>query len=195
MTSLTIYTYSVSIYTDSVYVHSYIVVPARIRTDYGTENIEVAKWMLEHHGIEKLSFITGLSVHNQRIERLWVDVKIYVICHFSNLFTYPESCSLLDSDDEIHLFALHFIFLPHINLMLEELMEKWNNHPLHTEKNSSPLQLWTESFYKSPDLMNSSNINIGEFYGVDDDGPVGDIETVNNVQIPETKHGHSVVDI
>ena len=151
--------------------------------------------MLEHHGIEKIPFITGLSVHNQRIERLWVDVKIYVICHFSNLSTYPESCSLLDSDDEIHLFALHFIFLPHINLMLEELMEKWNNHPLHTEKNSSPLQLWTESFYKSPDLMNSSNINIGEFYGVDDDGPVGDIETVNNVQIPETKHGHSVVDI
>ena len=41
--------------------------PARVRTDYGTENIEVAKWMLEHHGTEKIQFITGLSVHNQRI--------------------------------------------------------------------------------------------------------------------------------
>ena len=90
--------------------------PARIRTDYATENIKFAKWMLEHHGIEKIPFITGLSVHNQRIERLWVDVKTYVICHFSNLFTYFESCSLLDSDDEVHLFALPFIFLPHINL-------------------------------------------------------------------------------
>ena len=138
--------------------------------------------MLEHHGIEKIPFITGLSVHNQRIERLWVDVKIYVICHFSNLLTYLESCSLLDSDDEINLFALHFIFLPRINLMLEELMETWNNHPLRTEKNSSPLQLWTEG-----DLMNSTYVNIDEFYGVDYDGRVRDIETVNNVEIPETK--------
>ena len=66
--------------------------------------------------------------------------------------------------------------------MLEELMETWNNHPLRTEKNSSPLQLWTEG-----DLMNSTNVNIDEFYGVDYDGRVGDIETVNNVEMPETK--------
>ena len=57
-------------------------------------------------------------------------------------------------------------------------METWNNHPLRTEKNSSPLQLWTEGFYKSPDLMNSANVNIDEFYGVDDDDPIGDIKTV-----------------
>ena len=66
-------------------------------------------------------------------------------------------------------------------------METWNNHPLLTEKNSSLLQLWTEGFHKSPDLMNSTNVNIDEFYGVDYDGPVGNVETVNNVQIPETK--------
>ena len=41
--------------------------PVRVCTDYGTENIEVAKCMLEHHGTEKIPFITGLSVHNQRI--------------------------------------------------------------------------------------------------------------------------------
>ena len=71
--------------------------------------------------------------------------------------------------------------------MLKELMETWNNHSLPTEKNSSPLQLWTEGFYKSPDLMNSTNVNIDDFYEVDNDGPVGDIETVNNVEAPETK--------
>lgn len=66
-------------------------------------------------------------------------------------------------------------------------METWNYHSLRTEKNSSSLQLWTEGFYKSPDLMNSTNVNIDEFYEVDNDGPVGDIETVNNVEAPETK--------
>ena len=55
--------------------------------------------------------------------------------------------------------------------MLEELMETWNNNPLRTEKNSSPLQLC-----KSPELMNSANVNIDEFYGVDYDGLVGNIE-------------------
>ena len=71
--------------------------------------------------------------------------------------------------------------------MLKELMETWNNHSLCTEKNPSPLHLWTEGFCKSPALMNSANVNIDEFYEVDNDGPVGDIETVNDVEAPETK--------
>ena len=61
-------------------------------------------------------------------------------------------------------------------------METWNNNPLRTEKNSSPLQLC-----KSPELINSTNVNIDEFYGVDYDGLVGDTEIENNVEIPETK--------
>ena len=39
-------------------------------------------------------------------------------------------------------------------------METGNNHPLRTKNNSSPLQLWTEGFYKYSDLMNSTNVNI-----------------------------------
>lgn len=34
--------------------------------------------------------------------------------------------------------------------------------------------------------MNSSNVSIDEFYGVDDEGPVKDIKT-ENVAVPETK--------
>ena len=35
---------------------------ARVHTDYGTEIIEAAKWMLQHHRTENRPFITGLSV-------------------------------------------------------------------------------------------------------------------------------------
>ena len=47
----------------------------RIRTDHGTENVRMAEWMLNHHGVHKNPVITGSSVHNQRIERLWVDLR------------------------------------------------------------------------------------------------------------------------
>jgi len=162
--------------------------PLRIRTDHGTENVLVARYMLERHGIAKNPVITGKSVHNQRIERLWVDVFIYVAQYFRNLFYYLESEYGLDPNDEEHLFALHFVYMPRINKMLEEFLSSWNNHGLRTEKNQSPNQLWTQGFYRLSSSTQDDLLDLTEnvaLYGVDADGPTPELQTNNDVQVPE----------
>ena len=142
--------------------------PWRIRTDHGTENTEVARWMLDHFGVKARPVITGLSVHNQRIERLLRDVHNYVVSIFSDLFYFMEGHDLLDPLSEEHLFALHFVFLPRINNCINSFTRQWNFHPIRTEGNLSPYRLWTQGchrFARSNDTAVSDlmNQNVEDF--------------------------------
>ncbi|XP_062304625.1 uncharacterized protein LOC134009010 isoform X2 [Osmerus eperlanus] len=74
--------------------------PSRVRSDKGGENIDVAQFMVEHRGENRNSHITGRSVHNQRIERLWRDVYIQVLDPFHVLFRNLEREGMLNPDDE-----------------------------------------------------------------------------------------------
>jgi len=101
--------------------------------------------MLQHplRGPGRGSVLVGRSVHNQRVERLWKDVYQNVLKFYKGLFLYLESIMLLDPLNEIHLFSLHYVYIPRINQHLLEWQRGWNNHPLRTEKNHSPFQLYT----------------------------------------------------
>lgn len=107
--------------------------PRRIRTDFGTENVDVAREMLNRYGPASNPVLTGQSVHNQRIERLWRDVHNYVTTFYKNIFYYLESMEMLDPNNEIDLYALHYLFMPRLNKALYLFVMQWNNHPLSSE--------------------------------------------------------------
>ena len=89
-------------------------IPKKIQT-----NLDVDAWeyMINHHGNESC-VITGSSVHNERIERLWRDVSCSVIIPFKQMFINLEDDGILDVQNEIDLFCLHEVFHGHINASL-----------------------------------------------------------------------------
>ena len=115
--------------------------PSRVRSDHGGENILVALFMHLVQGLEHRGFITGRSVHNQRIERLWLDV-------FYLMFYSLEDPEVLNPDND-HRLSLHIVYLPEIQNRLEQFRQAWNLHPLRTENNRTPTQLWTEGMLRN----------------------------------------------
>ena len=69
----------------------------RVRTEKGEENSEVARLMAEKRREGRGSIFQGSLVHNQRIERLWRDIREMVTEYF-RLLTFPRMEQLSEPD-------------------------------------------------------------------------------------------------
>ncbi|KAI2647167.1 hypothetical protein H4Q32_029625 [Labeo rohita] len=97
---------------------------SRVRSDHSGENLQVALFMNLVQGLQCWSHITGESVHNQRIERLWRDVFLHVLYSL-------EDSELLDPSNDLHKVSLSIVFLPQIQARLQHFKEAWNHHGAH----------------------------------------------------------------
>ena len=83
-----------------------------------------------------------------------------------------ENQGILDPVSERDLYALHYVFLPRINLSLSTFQEGWNNHGIRTEQHMTPNQLFT---YIALQLQHSGLValdffnHVTEEYGIDDE--------------------------
>lgn len=118
--------------------------PEYIRSDHGGENVDVWRYIIANHSLDYSRAITGSSVHNERIERLWRDVNRCVVSIYADTFRDMERSGYLDPLNEVDLYCLHYIYEPLINKCITEFKESWNNHSMSTEGSMSPHQLFFE---------------------------------------------------
>ena len=152
--------------------------PDRVRSDYGGENTEVWKYMIAAHDLDYRSVITGSSVHNERVERLWRDVHRCIVSPFVEKFQALESNGVLDPLNEVDLYVLHLIFLPLLNKCISEFTESWNHHSLSSEANMTPFQLFFEGLIH---VASNNGHNLGL------------LAPLNNVDVTDMIGDHLVV--
>ena len=110
---------------------------------------------------------------------------------YYHLFHFLECQQLFDPVNDIHLYALHYVYLPRIGHALDILREGWNIHSTRTDNNINTHQLYaigtlTMHSYAliAPDFLNE----VDETYGIDDEDDVEAEASVEaeTVTVPES---------
>ena len=84
------------------------------------------------------------SVHNIRIERLWVDVTAQVGASWAEAFSNLELHDGLDINNTHHIWLLHHLFLQTLNQQLSFFSDSWNQHRMQIRGglNRSPADMF-----------------------------------------------------
>ena len=102
----------------------------------GGENVLVGRMIQQNGGLH----LKGKSVHNQRIERMWRDCRLFCFDFFTALFSEMECEDILDSTNSIHIAALQYVFIPRLNRALNNFSNAHNNRPCRSLHNRTPSQ-------------------------------------------------------
>lgn len=100
--------------------------PSQVRADNGGENVAVGDYMVWFRGENQLSFLTGPSVRNTRIERLWRNVVECIVSVFSSLFLFMEAHHAVNPGCDLDMYVLHFIFMPRNQRLLNKFVQRFN---------------------------------------------------------------------
>ena len=86
-------------------------------------------------------------------------------------------------------FAYTMFFLPRINASLQCFQRAWNNHPLSTERNHSPMQLYTGGSVGSSLLTRKILLTYKLIASIDPDALSPEEDEESTVTVPEVEIG------
>lgn len=111
------------------------------------------------------------------------------------LFHLLEEHDALDSENELHILALHFVFMPRIQRSLQEFQDAWNTHGLSSAQSSSPLQMWTSGMLRNRSLYTRVDevFNVTNGHVEDDSDP--EEESSSNLSIASSSNSNEDDDI
>ncbi|KIO30085.1 hypothetical protein M407DRAFT_69669 [Tulasnella calospora MUT 4182] len=112
------------------------------------------------------------SVHNVRIERLWVDLTVALGAKWAEFFELLEVQSGLDINNINHIWLLHYLFLADINEEVSFFVRTWNHHSIQMrgQLNRSPIDMYGFDMLIQGirgDTYNAQATQDLELYGVD----------------------------
>ena len=84
---------------------------------------------------------------------------------YYQLFYFLEDKGMQDPFNNLHIAALHYVYLPKINEKLELWRNAWSRHRIRTVR-SSPIRLWVSGQLQSPVGIELSMAEL-ECYGVE----------------------------
>ena len=98
-----------------------------------------------------------------------------------------EQTGLLDIEYPIYMFTLKFFYLRRVNCGLSEWMVSFNDHPIETERNWSPNQMWLNRMMNPCLPLAVGNLDDDSedltFYGEHPEGQTRLEESDDNVEV------------
>ena len=97
------------------------------------------------------------------IERFWRDLwtgctQLYYSCFYS-----LEDLGILCIDNELHMQALHIVYLPKIQASLDSFVQMYIRRPIRSANNQSPLQMWIMGQALDPYTCLTSEVGILDY--------------------------------
>ena len=127
------------------------------------------------------------SVHNIRIERLWVEVGRIIVAKWKPFFRALEEYHGLRVDSAAHLWLLHHLFLANVNEDIQRWTEQWNSHVmrLKRQRNQAPRDMFMIGLARRMAvddirMQEEDILDVGQF-GIDWEG-MDDEELIQELQ-------------